>query len=71
LDFGVRASRKIKNTDISLSVKYRIDHRFKSDNTYSGVILGVSWLTKSQPKPKLEKPRAKGGWLGKLIRRGK
>jgi hypothetical protein len=71
LDFGVRASRKIKNTDITLSVKYRIDHRFKSENTYSGVILGVSWLTKSQPKAKSKKPRTKGGWLGKLIRGGK
>jgi hypothetical protein len=67
LDFGVRAKRKIKNTDVTLSVKYRIDKRFKSENTYSGVIVGVSWLTVSQPKSERVKRDKKKGWLRKLI----
>jgi hypothetical protein len=72
LDFGLRMKRKVKNTDVTLSVKYRIDHRFKSENTYSGIILGVSWLTIGKPKSQAEKDRQKGkGWLGKLIRGGK
>ena len=68
LDFGVRAKRKVKNTDVTVSVKYRIDHRFKSEETYRGVIVGLSWLTigkpKSGPKPKRDKEK---GWLGRLI----
>jgi hypothetical protein len=69
LDFGIRAKRKIKNTNVTLSVKYRIDHRFKSENTYSGVIVGLSWLTISKPKSgvKVERNKAKG-WLRRLIR---
>ena len=68
LDFGLRAKRKIKNTDVTLSVKYRIDHRFKSEETYRGVIVGLSWLTigNSKPSQKTKQKNSKG-WLGKLI----
>ncbi len=69
LDFGIKTKRKFKNTDITFSVKYRIDHRFKSENTYSGVIVGLSWLTIGKPKSGVKKERSKPkGWLRKLIR---
>jgi hypothetical protein len=68
LDFGLRAKRKVKNTDITVSVKYRIDQRFKSEETYSGIILGVSWLTVSKPKSEKVKRDKEKGWLRKLIR---
>jgi hypothetical protein len=71
LDFGLRTSRKIKNTDVTLSVKYRIDHRFKSEETHAGIILDVSWLTIGKSKSDAEEGSKKDrGWLGKLIRGG-
>jgi hypothetical protein len=69
LDFGLQLKRKFKNTDLTLSAKYRIDHRFKTEKTYSGVIVGLSWLTISKPRSGVNKPRNKAkGWLRKLIR---
>ena len=69
LDFGLRTERKIKDTNATISVKYRIDHRFKSENTYSGAVAGLSWIIVSKPKlgVKAERNKAKGLLL-KLIR---
>lgn len=67
-DLGVRLKRKIKDMDFTLSAKYRIDHRHTSGNTYSGVIVGLSWF---QPRPhKPPKPqgtRKKPNWLSKIF----
>lgn len=69
LDFGLQLKRKIKNTDFTLFAKYRIDHRFKTDRTYSGPVIGLSWLTVSKPRSGVSKPRNKAkGWLRRLIR---
>ena len=69
LDFGLQLKRKIKNTNLTLSAKYRIDRRFKSAETYSGVVVGLSWLIIGKPSTGVKKSRNKAkGWLRKLIR---
>jgi|GEM_PF-1904502 len=66
LDFGLRLKRKIKKTNVTVSVKYRLDHRFESEKTYSGVILGLNWFSKNtlKPKDKTAKSKAKN-WFRK------
>jgi hypothetical protein len=68
VDFGLSVKRKIRAMDFTLSAKYRIDHRFVSGTTYSGPIIGLSWLQLRLPKEPTKTDRGNGsGWLSKLV----